>query len=85
MAVVIKLLVELLRQGKHRLELEITAKQIADGFRIFRIAHKFSIFYRISEWDPSSHVHALLAGCGNLVADTLRRDLTFELGEGQQC
>jgi hypothetical protein len=38
----------------------------------------------IAEWGDASHPEALALGGSDLVADSLARDLTLELGEGEQ-
>ena len=75
---------EIIPQGAHRLEFEIAPKDVAHGRRFRFVDGEFAFLDVVAERGQSAHPHALFLGRGDLVADSLSRDLALELGEGQQ-
>ena len=57
---------------------------MTDPFGFFRDDGHLAVFHGIAEGEGTSDPDALLLGGRDLVPDTLRGDLPFELGKGQE-
>ena len=71
----------LCRQRRHGVQFEISGEQTSDEAGLGLLNQELAAVDMISEWDSSSHPHALGLQCGDLVADALCRDLPLELSE----
>ena len=71
-------------QPPDRSEFYIESEDLVDGVGLYPVSHQSSVIGIVSQGHRPTHPHALLLGGRDLVADTLGRDLTFELGKGEQ-
>src|SRR5829696_5817646 len=72
------------RSRESALQLEITAKDVADPFRLMVIRHELFVMDIVPEGNRPTHAHAFLFGSGDLVPDAFARDLPLELSKGEQ-
>ena len=63
-------------------DLKITAKESADELRLVFDDMEGAVFDPVAERNGSTHPDAFALRGGDLVADSLARDLTLELGKG---
>src|SRR5208282_1799774 len=71
-------------QSAHVPQLEVALKDALDDFGFLVVQHQFAVAHLVSHGRCTADPHPLAFGSGDLVADALADDLTFELGEGQQ-
>jgi hypothetical protein len=75
---------EIISQGAHRPKFKITSKDMAHGVCFRFVDDKFAFLDVVAERGLPAHPHTLPFRRGDLVADSLSRDLALELGEGEQ-
>jgi hypothetical protein len=71
-------------QREHGAQGKIAIKDQANGFGLFLVDDELAILDPVTQRYDSAYPYAPLLGGGDLVADSLARDLPFELGEGEQ-
>ena len=71
-------------EAHHAADFEIAAKEGADELGLLFDNVEGAIFDPVAERNRSAHPDALPFRRGDLVADSLARDLALELGEGQE-
>src|ERR1700733_2491504 len=76
--------VELLFETHHASRLEIAAKQGAHDRCMILDDVQGAFLDPVAQRDHAAHLHPLLFRSGDLIPDPLARDLTLELGEGQE-
>ena len=75
---------KLIPQGVNRLEGEVAPENVNDDAGLLLIDHQLTVAHVVAERRHAAHPHALLLGCGDLVAHALPDDLALELSKGQQ-
>ena len=74
----------LLLERANRFELQVALEDMSDSLSLVFVDDQLAVLHVVAEGRHAAHPHALLLGCGDLVAHPLPDHLPFELGEGQQ-